>query len=223
MTAYPQNPRPLDHSSRKPEVALAPYRWPRWRRWMKTLASFASVIGSFGSTFAAYKNSPNLSLAFAVVAAIVSAVQLILSPEIRSLTPMDPEAHPLPGSSSATDTAAPSLSLLNLPSDISGARLTSSSPSPLPSGSLVINLEDKGKGSVQHRDQIVQTSDKDPIDDGENITELPTLFNEPRDDSDDQGSTAVESNSKRSEESAITTGIVVSDTGVRKRSAKLFY
>ncbi|KAJ3826563.1 hypothetical protein F5878DRAFT_256472 [Lentinula raphanica] len=94
VTAYPlENSHFSGHFNEKFEVTLAPYRPPRWRRWMKVFASLASVIGSFGSAIAAYKNSANLSLAFAVVAAIVSAMQLVLSPDMRNL--LDPEAPPV--------------------------------------------------------------------------------------------------------------------------------
>ncbi|KAJ3753942.1 hypothetical protein EV360DRAFT_74106 [Lentinula raphanica] len=210
------------HFNEKFEVTLAPYRPPRWRRWMKVFASLASVIGSFGSAIAAYKNSANLSLAFAVVAAIVSAMQLVLSPDMRNL--LDPEAYPLP-SSFVTDTAASSVSASTLSSDASAAPspVASSSPSSrTPSGSPVMNQEDEGKEVVQHRDQMVQTNDEDLFADGENITtELPTLFDvETKESPDDLGSTITENDPKRSEESALTTGIATPHQGVGEAASE---
>ncbi|KAJ3770725.1 hypothetical protein FB446DRAFT_742971 [Lentinula raphanica] len=162
---------PSNDSKQLPLTELAldrPLRWARWRRWIKAFASLASIITSFGSAIAGYKRSAALSLTFAVIAAMVSAIQIILSPELLNL--MDLEACPIPPGCATHIAASPHPDSIHIvsPRALDVQATSSSSSSPLSqSGSLVPVHRENEDREVQYTDQMIQTAHEDPFADGE--------------------------------------------------------
>ncbi|KAJ3964850.1 hypothetical protein EV361DRAFT_941071 [Lentinula raphanica] len=175
---------PSNDSKQLPPTELAldrPHRWARWRRWIKAFASLASIITSFGSAIAGYKRSAALSFTFAVIAAMVSAIQTILSPELLNL--MDLEACPIPLGCATHIAASPHPDSIHIvsPRALDVQATSSSSSSPLSqSGSLVPVHRENEDREVQYTDQMIQTAHEDPFADGEleNVAEPRAIAND---------------------------------------------
>ncbi|KAJ3765352.1 hypothetical protein FB446DRAFT_776505 [Lentinula raphanica] len=133
MLFYPPNPPLLGHSDRRTGPALYSRRWTQWRRWLTAYTPFASLVSSIGSAIATYRTNAALSLAFAIISAIASAVQLTISKDVSKL--VDPEERPLV--SATVGTPLVHVSPLN---PLHAARPTSARHSP-PSGLPVVNHE----------------------------------------------------------------------------------